>query len=187
MRRFARLVHLAAAVAGACVFVFFADAGAQLPRGPLWWVPENTPEWPRHHDRWYYSPVEVVSPGAATSFPRRSWVSSQHRGYFATAPENSACDFMDGREIHEVGPPDPGRQDGWKTRRTPAEWGGRGGLQTSLNIGEYWQGRVLREYMTYPQSAATHRALYPGWNEYEYGSFSVMARDRNGLGTRDPG
>ena len=181
MRRFARLVHLAVAVAGACVFVFFADVAAQLPRGPLWWVPENTPEWPRHHDRWYYSPVEVVSAGAATSFPRRSWVSSQHRGYFGTAPENSACDFMDGQEIDVVGPPDAGRQDGWKTRRTPAEWGGRGGLQTSLNIGEYWQGRVLREYMTYPQSAATHRALYPGWNEYEYGSFSVMARDRNGV------
>ncbi|MDE2905938.1 MAG: hypothetical protein OXQ28_07620 [Acidobacteriota bacterium] len=97
-----------------------------------------------------------------------------------SAPPNSACDYLDGNEYNVVGPPDLGRQESGRTPRTPEHWGGPGGLQQSLHIGEYWQGRVFRDYMTYPASSGTHRTLYPGWNAFDYGAFDVRTRTRFG-------
>lgn len=179
MSRLFRIGSFLVAAATAVVLIFTAHVGAQLQSGPLWWVPDNDPSWSRHHDRWFISPVEVAAVGAATSFPARTWVSSEQRGYLTTAPPNSACDYMNDTAYDVVGPPDRNRQDSMRTPRTPTEWGGAGGLQQSLHIGEYWQGRVFRDYMTNPVSSATHRALYPGWDPFVYGSFDVRARTRS--------
>lgn len=161
--RLFRIVPFFAAAAAAVALIFSAQVGAQLQSGPLWWVPDNDTDWSRHHDRWLVSPVEVVGVGAATAFPARTWVSSEQLGYLTTAPPNSACDYMNETECDVVGPPDLDRQDSMRTPRTPMHWGGAGGLQQSVHIGEYWQGRVMNDYMTHPSSSATHRALYPGF------------------------
>ena len=180
MSRLFRIVAFFVAAATAVALIFTAQVGAQLQGGPLWWVPDNDPDWSRHHDRWLISPIEVVAAGAATSFPARTWVSSEHLGRLTSAPPNSACDYMNDTEYDFVGPPDRDRQDNGRTSRTPPEWGGAGGLQQSVHIGEYWQGRVFRDYMTNPASSATHRALYPGWDPFVYGSFDVRTRTRSG-------
>ena len=180
MSRLFRLVGFFVAAAAAVVLLFAASLGAQLSRGPLWWVPDNDTDWSRHHDRWLISPVEVVAGGAATSFPARTWVSTEQLGYLSSAPPNSACDYMHETEFHFVGPPDRDRQETARTSRTPAEWGGAGGLQQSVHIGEYWQGRVFNDYMTHSASSGTHRALYPGWDPSVYGSFDVRTRTRFG-------
>lgn len=41
----------------------------------------------------------------------------------------------------------------------------------------------MNDYMTHPSSSATHRALYPGWTRYLYGSFDVRARTNYGAWT----
>ena len=129
------LCFVTAAVVGA-VMLFTVPLLAQqnlLSGGPLWWLPDNNEDWPRHHDRWLISPVEVAAEGAATSFPERVWEPSRARGYMLNAPPNSACDFMNGVEIMNVGPPDPDRRRDdafamYTTRRTPTgdfSWRGR--------------------------------------------------------------
>ena len=183
MSRLFQIVAFFVAATAAVVLIFTAHVGAQLLQGPLWWVPDNDTSWSRHHDRWFISPEEVVAAGAATSFPARTWVSSEQLGHFTSAPPNSACDYLDGDEYDVVGPPDRDRQETGRTSRTADEWGGSGGLQQSLHIGEYWQGRVFNDYMTNPASSATHRALYPGWNALDYGSFDVRTRTRFGYWT----
>ena len=180
MFRLCRVVSFFVAAAAAVVLIFTAHVGAQLQGGPLWWVPDNDTSWSRHHDRWFISPVEVAATGAATSFPVRTWISSEQRGYLTSAPPNAACDYLNGNEYDLVGPPDRNRQASMRTSRTRAEWGGAGGLQQSLHIGDYWQGRVFNDYMTHPASRATHRALYPGWDPFIYGSFDVRTRNRFG-------
>lgn len=125
--RLFRIVPFFAAAAAAVALIFSAQVGAQLQSGPLWWVPDNDTDWSRHHDRWLISPVEVVAAGAATSFPARTWVSSEQLGYLATAPPNSACDYLNETEYDVVGPPDLDRQDSMRTSRTPMHLGRRRG------------------------------------------------------------
>ena len=77
MSRLFRIGAFFVAAATAVVLIFTTELGAQLQSGPLWWVPDNDTSWSRHHDRWFISPVEVAGAGAATSFPARTWVSSE--------------------------------------------------------------------------------------------------------------
>ncbi len=198
------LVVLAAAAAAAVFFVAGLDAQGlfDLRRGPLWWVPDNDTSWSRHHDRWTVSPVENVAVNgranfAATSFlpaneptppaglqnrvstlgNRRVWLSAFRRGFVSGAPPNSSCDLLSEQEYMVVGPPDRNRQAPDRTSRTPLEYGGAGGLQTSVHIGEYWQGRILREYF------ALQRATYtgnPASLAATFGLFDVRVRSDAG-------
>ena len=194
-RWFRALCFVTAAVLGAVLLLtvpLLAQGGNLLSGGPLWWLPDNEPDWPRHHDRWLLSPVEVAAEGAATSFPMRVWEYSRESGeYIDTAPPNSACDLMNGTEIMSVGPPDPDRRgndrfEWFTTRRSPVgDPPGRdeifGGFQLSMHVGEYWQGRMFRQHMNRPWSRTWHRAQYPGWTANRYGSFNLSAI--NGSGT----
>ena len=208
MLRFTRpvLVVLAAAVAAAFFFAANLDAWLDfdIRRGPLWWVPDNDTSWSRHHDRWTISPVENVevrgrADFAATSFlpedepdpppglqnrvstlgNRRVWLSAFRRGFVSGAPPNSSCDLLSGQGYAVVGPPDRNRQAPDRTSRTPLEYGGAGGLQTSLHIGEYWQGRIFRDYLQRAPASILHRYVYTGSVSDIFGlfgSFDVRVR-----------
>ena len=79
--------------------------------GPLWWMPENDSNWSRFHDVWHDSGeelTEVAQPGAATSFPKDTWVTTRHGGYATNAYPNSACDYTAvPLEPYENGPGTP--------------------------------------------------------------------------------
>ena len=117
--------------------------------GPLWWMPENDASWSRHHDVWRDSPAEVAAPGAWTSFSLETWAKTQYAGgYDTAAPTNTACDYVNGRAVHNVGPPlrnsdyrVPARNRA--SRKPDDASGGYGGLQMSLHIGEWW--RVIND------------------------------------------
>ena len=80
---------------------------------PMWWMPENDSSWSRHHDIWRDSgQVEVAHAGRERRSPRETWALTEHVGYagegnLPPAPDNTACDWVNGSRRDNVGPPLP--------------------------------------------------------------------------------
>ena len=193
-------VRLAWAVAVAAgLAAVQAPVGAQLLNsfpltgGPLWWMPENNSNWSRFHDVWHNSgTVEnaawdaTTGRGAATSFPLDTWVVTKHRGSYETnAFPNSACDYRGGVEYFNVGPPlNDSEYNGRLANdgRWPRDnSGGAGGLQTSVHIGEWWQGLYFQQVpgSTYAWPANWGPTTSTG-SSVAWGSYRVTTRDANG-------
>ena len=163
----------------------FVPSGFPRTGGPLWWMPENDNTWSRFHDVWHNSQnVENAQfyprrgRGAATSFPEDTWVVTRLNGYTNQALANSACDYQNGTEIFNVGPPLTDGEypaQGARDIRKPSDRsGGLGGLQMSLHIGEWWQGLFFE-----PMSGSSY--VWPNWwNPIQFGSFSVSTKNNNG-------
>ena len=173
--------------AGVTVEAQFASTG-----GPLWWMPENDGTWSRFHDVWHNSAMISNAAwdvgrqrGAATSFPRDTWVVTKYHGYTTNARANVACDWWGGNEIMNVGPPldrneypTPSRDavppGGADPRKPDDRSGGLGGLQMSVHIGEWWQGLFSRA----PPGQSYDTPDF--WNHHEYGAFRVSTRTNGG-------
>ena len=106
MGSFHPLARLVLVVIAAVLVVPSARLGAVidgvLSGGPLWWLPDNSGSYSRHHDFWILSSVEETAPGVATSFEDYQWEAD-----VSGAPPNSACDVQNGVERDNVGPPYP--------------------------------------------------------------------------------
>ena len=179
MGSFHPLARLVLVVIAAVLVVPSARLGAVidgvLSGGPLWWLPDNSGSYSRHHDFWILSSVEETAPGVATSFEDYQWEAD-----VSGAPPNSACDVQNGVERDNVGPPYPAAGvDVNRTARTPdGGGGGLGGFQASLQLGEWWQGTKYAGYLTRDDLRAEHFA--PGWAEADYGVFRVRVRNNSG-------